>query len=223
MKKRKIHSKKYTRQVKTSHYSFDDYLKLERWISYYSQIDEVKRIAKLLNKQSLKILEIGPGDGIVSNILKSMGMQVITMDIDPSLKPDYVSALPKIDIPDKEKFDCVLCCEVLEHVQYSDMEESLKIISKISKYAVLSMPHVSLSLSLSFKFVYFKTFKYLFSVDLGFRKHKFNGQHYWEIGYRGYSYDGFKRSLRKSGLKLLKDFRVKDHPWHHFFIVKSNG
>ncbi|EKD64429.1 MAG: methyltransferase type 11 [uncultured bacterium] len=213
----------YKKQVDPAHYNFKSYVNLERWISYHVQVWETIRISKLLKKKSMKIFLIGLGDGIVSDVLKKIGTKVITMDIDSNLKPDYICALPKIDIPRKEKFDCVICCEVLEHVKYTDMEKSLKNISKVSKYAIISVPHVSLSLSLSLKFVYFKALKYLFSVDLGFREHKFKGQHFWEIGYKGYSYDRFKKSLRKSRLELLEDFRVKDHPWHHFFILKSKG
>ncbi|HVZ12067.1 MAG TPA: methyltransferase domain-containing protein [Patescibacteria group bacterium] len=212
--------KNYNTQVKTEHYDFENYAHLERWISYFHQIDQVRVISRLLNKPSLKILEIGPGDGIVTVTLKKMGMNVKTMDIDKTLNPDYVSGLPDLKLKSNEKFDCVICCEVLEHIKYPDVKKSLKNISEIAEFSIISVPHASLTLSLSFKFIYLKAIKLLFSQDLDFRTHKFDGQHYWELGYKGFSSNGLKKVISNSGFELINEFRVSELPYHHFFILR---
>jgi len=218
MKKNKI---KYDIQVSKDHYDFEKYVELERWISYFYQIDQVRNISRIAGKKHLSILEIGPGDGIVTEVLRKKGMKVTTLDLDPELKPDYVSTLPDLGKVKNKKFDLIICCEVLEHMEYKDMEIALKNLSEIGKYFIFSVPHVSVSLATTFKFVYFKTLKYLLAFDLNFRKIKFNGQHYWEIGYKGSSYKIFRKSLLNAGFKFLNDFRISEHPYHHFFILEK--
>lgn len=220
-KKQNRKLKKYSVQVQKKHYDFSNYVSLERWISYYYQIDQINLICKELNKKSLDILEIGPGDGIVSAILREKGHRIKTMDIDSSLNPDYVSALPAIDVPDKSKFDCILCCEVLEHIRFEDVERSLVNMAKLTKYVVISVPHVSLTISATLKILYFKTKKILITRDISFRKHRFLGQHYWELGYREFGANKFYELIEKTGFTIIRDFRIIEHPWHHFFTIKK--
>lgn len=211
---------KYKVQVNKSHYDFDEYLDTSRWTSYYHQIQSVHRVARLLGKKHPSVLVVGVGDRIVVDVLKSMGMRVVTVDIDPKLKPDYVRTLPRLNFPKRMSFDSVLCAEVLEHITYDDAEESLHAMSDISRFVIISVPHKSAYVSVTVKLPFLSTWKYIFSIPVSFLTHKFRGEHYWELGMRGYSVQRFKNSLSRAGFLLLKDFRVAELPWHHFFLSK---
>lgn len=212
---------KYKKQVSKSHYDFDEYLNQERWISYFHQIYEVVKIAKKLKKKSLKILEIGIGDKTVSSILETQGMRVTTMDIDSQLNPDMVGSLPNIPVKAKQKFDCIICSQVLEHVAYKDSEKTLSNMSGIAKYAVISVPHKSITLSLTMKLWFFKTFR-IFVFMKSPKKFDSSGQHYWELGAKSFSVKRFRKSIRKTGFKIIGEHRVPEFPYHHFFVLKSN-
>src|SRR5436190_18513593 len=139
---------KYKAQVNKEHYSNNKYLQLDRWVSYYYQIESISSLAAEIQKSNKKtaILEIGSGDGTVSTILRKNGYKLTTMDIAKDLNPDILSGLP--EIPIKTRIDIILCCEVLEHIKYEDVEVSLKNMSKKSNFLVLSVPHKSFYLSI---------------------------------------------------------------------------
>jgi hypothetical protein len=212
---------KYTKQVNHEHYSFEKYIDIYRWASYYYQIDSVFYVMDLLQKspQDTRVLEIGPGDKTVSTILKQRGLALQTMDVAKDLHPDIVAALPTI--PAKQKQDIIVCCEVLEHLQYEDVEKSLREMSQKSKYVVLSVPQKGLHVSLQMRMSLFKPLKKLFQLPSPSIEHTFDGEHYWELGTKGYSVNRFKSSIKKSGFQLIKDFRLVENPYHHFFIAKS--
>ena len=221
MKNNRSQKNIYSSQVDKSHYNFETYLNLERWISYYHQIQNIRFVSDLLKQKSFNVLEIGIGDKTVSNILKNIGFKIITADIDPKLKPDHIISLPIIDL--NRKFDCIVCCEVLEHLKYQDAEKSLKSMSKLSRYCVLSLPHKSISISITLKIWFLKTFKLYISTPSpkSFIKFQFNGEHYWEIGAKGFSLKRLKKSIKNSGFRIIKDYRVPEYPYHHFFLLRS--
>lgn len=211
---------KYQKQRQKGLYSFDEYVNGERWISYYHQVKEVLSVAKMLNRSSIKVLEIGIGNGTVSGVLKAQGMKVTTMDMDSELCPDYIGALPEINMGQKRKFDCILCCEVLEHINYKDAEKSLTQMAERSAYSVISVPQRGISFSITTKLWFFKTLKLFVSVK-NFKKFNPDGYHHWELDANGVTTKRFKNSIENAGFKILNDYRVPEFPYHHFFVVKS--
>ena len=211
---------KYIRQVDKVHYSHKLYGHLYRWISYYYQLEAVTQVTGYLKKppKKVSIMEIGPGDKTVNTMLQKYGYEVKTMDIAEDIRPDFVCSLP--NIPLKNKVDIILCCEVLEHIQYEDTEKSLKNMSRKTEYLIISVPHKSLYISLILRLPIINPIKIFFAIPTPFIKHKFDGQHYWELGTKGYSVKRFKNSIRLAGLDCLNDFRVKEFPYHHFFLLK---
>lgn len=211
---------KYQKQVDKVHYLSDGYVDSKRWGSYFHQIDLARSVGKLMSKKKLKILEIGVGNGVVKGFLQNMfGHKVITMDVASDLNPDILCALP--EVPKNEVFDLVICCEVLEHIEYSDAVNSLKNLSKITRFLIVSVPDKSLYISIGVKIPLFETFGFVFTFPFNRMPHEFKGEHYWEIGAFGISSHKFKRQMKESSFEVLKDYRVPLHPWHHFYLLKT--
>ena len=61
--------------------------------------------------------------------------------------------------------------------------------------------------------------KKILSVKIPFpRKHKFDGEHDWEIGKKGYSLSKIRKILSKYFI-VEKEFYPPENMWHYFFIL----
>lgn len=198
---------------KDDYQNFSKYSHKSRWISYWHQIDEV------LGLKPGNVLEIGIGDKTVASFLKSRGIVVTTLDINEELKPDVVGSVLTMPFQDNS-FDVVLCAEVLEHLPFEKFAEGLKEIKRVSKKnVVLSLPHFGHSVKFSFKIPLIKEKK--FAIRIGFpTEHRFNGEHYWEIGKRGYPLAKIRKII-KNHFKIKKEFIPFENQYHHFFILKK--
>ncbi|MEM2294293.1 MAG: class I SAM-dependent methyltransferase [candidate division WOR-3 bacterium] len=113
----------------------ENYLTLERWLSYYYQIKETMNVIKKVLAEAnelheLKILEVGVGNRILYSFIKNwltaenVKFKYTTVDIDPELKPDIVGDIRKIML--KEKVDVILAFQVLEHIPFQDVRSVMK-------------------------------------------------------------------------------------------------
>ena len=53
------------------------------------------------------------------------------------------------------------------------------------------------------------------------RDHAFDGEHYWELGARGFPVSRFRKTLRGEGWQIEKEIRPSANPYHHFFFLRS--
>lgn len=132
--------------------------------------------------QSQKILEIGKGAGVVSAVLKDMGYDLKTMDINEHLHPDYVQNICALeDAFKKNQYDVILCAEVLEHIPFENFETAIKNIASMLKtdgVLVLTIPNCYLRLP-----VYINLPKIHFNKVLVAKMTRRIGvEHCWEIG-----------------------------------------
>ncbi|MCR4324833.1 MAG: class I SAM-dependent methyltransferase [Candidatus Curtissbacteria bacterium] len=208
--------KTFSLQVKKDHYFNLKYDTKARWISYWYQIKEV------ISQNPREALEIGVGNKIVSDYLKKVGIIVKTCDFDERLKPDVVASVTKLPFK-KGSFDTVLCAEVLEHLPFREFKKSLKEIHRVTrKKAIITLPHISLTnLYFGFKIIPFLPKReFAAKVDYPF-KHKFEGEHYWEIGKRGYGLKKVTEAISRTGFKVEKTYYPPENPKHQFFILKK--
>src|SRR5689334_14680951 len=105
-------------QVAPEHYDFERYDDRERWMSYWHQIRVVLAV------RPKTVLEIGPGSGVFRNYLRSVGVEVKTVDIDASRGVDYVADITRLDeaLPAGLVFDAVCAFQVLEHLPLAELE-----------------------------------------------------------------------------------------------------
>lgn len=101
-------------------YGFARYVNRARWNSYYNQIQGIMKCG------AESILLIGKGDGIVPEVLKMLGKTVTTFDFLEKLYPDIVGDVRDIESLVHEKYDAIVCCEVLEHIPFSEFGGVIK-------------------------------------------------------------------------------------------------
>lgn len=206
-------------QVNKEHY-FKNYDTLPRFISYFYQVDLVKKL------EPKKILEIGVGNKTVSNYLKNRGYDITTCDFDKDLKPDIIADIRNLPFK-KNSYDLITAYEILEHIPYKDAKKCLKSLSEISKkYVIVSLPYSSIYFEFILRFPLIKkifkkfSLNFFFRIPLFFKKIEFKGEHYWEIGRRGYSLNKIRKEIKKY-FKIEKEVRPILNDYHYFFVLKS--
>lgn len=199
-------------QVDKSHYAFGRYAFEGRFVSYYWQLKEVLA----LNPGS--VLEVGAGDRVFGNFIKdNTGVAYTCVDIAEDLRPDVVGSVLALPFADKSH-DAVCAFEVLEHLPFEQFDNALTELARVARtYVVLSVPHFGPMLSFSLKIPFVPQIRFAFKIPFP-RRHVFNGQHYWELGKRGYRVKLIRQKLGTRG-RILRDFVPFGSPYHHFFVV----
>lgn len=196
-------------------YQRDVYLNKDRWVSYFWQTRLIKDLIG-----NGEVLEVGVGNKTVADFLKTT-YKITTVDIDANLNPDYVGSVENLNFLPAEKFDAALCAEVLEHLPFEKFAAALNELKRVSKnYIVISLPYWGYTFGCKIKLPLLgvRVIKFKFN---GLKRHKFNGQHYWEIGKRGYPLTKIKETMGAVGLKLKQSFWDIDDPYHYYFVLEK--
>ena len=211
-------------QVKKEHYFRKKYDDLSRFISYFYQVDLV---AVSVGDSGAKILEVGIGNGTVSDYLKKLGFSVTTCDFDQALKPDVVADVRKLPFPDNS-FDAVMACEVLEHLPFEDFEIAIKELARVSrKSVVISLPYKSTYFEVALKLPLIRTIfrrpflDFLIRLPLPFGGIKVSGQHYWEIDLWRTPLRRVRAALRRYG-RVIREVKPVLNHYHYFFVLEKN-
>lgn len=130
------------------YYLFENYISRQRMLTYWYQIKEV------LSLRPNHVLEIGVGAGLVAAYLRSVGINVKTLDINSDLRPDYCGSILQLnEIVDKAKFDLILCARVLHHIPYQELGLALEQIAQATnKYLILTLPFEDFAFYFGFRY-----------------------------------------------------------------------
>lgn len=188
-----------------------------RFASYNAQLEEV------LGQNPDTVLEIGSHLGIVTKCMRTCDIQVTTMDINSDWKPDVIGSVLEMPLADNA-YDLVLCCEVLEHIPFEQFPRALSEIRRVCKKgAVISLPHYGRYYSVTWKLPRIERLHWKIEIPYFINnKHVYDGDHYWEIGKRGYPVSRIVGEMEKVGFKLLKRYRVPANSYHHVFVLAKN-
>ena len=202
------------KQVDKNHYDFTHYSNAERWMSYYHQIEEVIAL------KPRSVLEVGLGGGIFRDVIKDhTDIEYKSIDIAEDINPDIVGSVDNMPLRNNE-FDLVCAFEILEHLPFEKFEECLKEIRRVaSKGAIISLPHFGPPVKLRFKLPFLPEVTLHFKVPYA-REHKFNGEHYWEIGKKGYSRKKVRNIFSKY-FTIKKEFVAFDNQYHRFYVLEN--
>ncbi len=206
----------YDKQVNKSHYSFEKYFYPGRWMSYWYQTREIS------SREEIKsVLDIGPGTDFLASVLKihRPDIEYKTLDVADDVEPDFIGSVTKIPLPDNS-YDAVCAFQILEHIEFSDFETALKEINRVSKkYVFISLPHFGPSIELQLKVPLFRRIQIATKIPW-YKKHEFVGEHYWEIGKKGYPAKRIRSVLEKY-YELENEFVPFENQYHHFFILRK--
>lgn len=200
------------KQVDKDAYRFEKYGEEERFVSYHAQLAEIMRV------RPASVLEIGVGDRLVGSYLKNnTSITYTSADIADDVGADVIAPVTKLPFPDKS-FDVSCAFEVLEHLPFDQFQPALTELARVAKtHVLISVPHFGPMLSLSFKIPFLPRVRLAYKIRYP-KAHSFNGQHYWEIGKRGYPVSRIRAELEKHG-KITRDFIPFGSPYHHFFTL----
>ncbi|MBI5134447.1 MAG: class I SAM-dependent methyltransferase [Candidatus Taylorbacteria bacterium] len=201
------------KQVDKGHYDFERYCYPERWDSYYHQIQEILAV------RPESVLEVGAGDETTKRyVTRALGCSYKTLDLAEDLSPDIVGSI--LDIPLADRSVDVSCVfEVLEHIPFEKVPEALSELKRVSRrFIFISVPHFGPMVDLSIKIPFLPRIGFFFKIPFP-KKHVWNGQHYWELGKKGFSPRAFKKLLESYG-EVVKEYVPREAPYHHFFVIR---
>jgi hypothetical protein len=165
------------------------------------------------------VLEIGVGNGFVSSCLKRAGLEVTTADINAALKPDICSPLNSLVSRIHQKFDLVVCCEVLEHMPLEDLDQNLDVLRACGERLFLTLPNNQRFLGIGGLVTVPKlgTWPASFHLPLPFWRKLENSAHFWEVGSSSATRNGVIVEKLKQRYAKVHHGRFKLVHYHNFY------
>ena len=212
---------KFKAKVQVSPESYYIRSNITVFTSLSAQIDDIFYLIDHYKIKNPSILIIGVGNDLLKTILKyQFNYLVDTLDIDPDLKPDIAGSVHQLDKNLKRSYDIIVCCHVLEHMPFELFEPTVKLMKKYCRFAVIHLPIAKFGITT--KIGLYPLFEK--NIDIlstyFFKPHKFDGQHYWEIGTKGYSLSSISKTI-SSHFDILVQYNFKHWKYCYNFILGS--
>ena len=204
-------------QLATSEYFTEEYLSEARFLGLHRQLGLC-----LAEPKERTFLEIGPGPGLLTALLRHLGRRVTTVDFAADLVPSVVARLPELPF-DSKSFDVALAFQVLEHVPFEMADACLVEMGRLARAKVLiSVPDQKMIHDRLYRISvtagkkeYAKT---LYRRPLGRLTNP--TEHHWEIGALGITADDVIAVSRRAGLGTERHFFAA--PWFHCFVFRAS-
>ncbi len=188
-----------------------DYLQKIDFLNWYRYFHLFKDLLKLAPKS---VLEVGAGEGTLKRITSPVIPEHKVLDINTRLNPDYLGdvrvALPEL----KERFDCAIAADVLEHIPFGDLGTAVKNLASYCRdggHLLITIPHRRSH----FLWMTPNQIPHVFTVPTGFlslggfyrrfikRKIWIDPHHCWEIGDGHVTRKDVNAVFEREGLKIV--------------------
>lgn len=205
-----------TKQVDKEAYNFGRYGNESRFVSYARQLKEIARA------KPSTMLEIGVGDGTIGHLVKTHSpISYTSVDLADDVGADYVASVTKLPFKDSS-YDLVCAFEVLEHVPFDQFDTALSEIARVTNRAALvSLPHFGPPVMFSLKVPFLPDMRIAFKLPVPL-VHTFDGQHYWEIGKRGYSRTKVRSHIARY-FTIEQEYVPFNNQYHRFFVLTKKS
>ena len=201
------------REIDPKQYQTRFYQSLGRFVSYWHQVDEVRRV------NPATVLEIGPGNGFVADYLRRLEYDVVTLDVNQDLIPDVVGSITAMPFDDGS-FDVVTACEVIEHLPFDLVKTALAEVRRVTRaHVILSIPDKSPSFRCHISATGIRPLQFFAHAGVPMPKRLLSLDHEWELGLRGFPMRRLKSVIRDAGLCIERTYRVFQNTTCRFFVV----
>lgn len=199
-------------------------LSLCNFINTYYQYQDLQ-----LCGQCKTVLMVGPGQGLEAHVLAWRGYTVTTFDIDETFKPDHLGSVHDMAVFRDAEFDAVIASHVLEHIAVPYLDQALKEIARVGKHALVYLPvagrHVQARFVPSVKgidlSIILDIYNYFHKPD-GITPRYCWGQHFWEVGMRGFRVRDIIKRM-SAYFDVLSYYRNKDWNPSANFVLRSHS
>lgn len=197
-------------------------LDLSNFVNAYYQYRDLQRF-----QNCQRVLIVGPGQGLPTEVLKWRGYDVTTLDIDPVIEPDIVGSVHDMRMFRDGQFDAVIASHVLEHFAVPYLDGALTELARVANHALVYLPvagrHVQARVAPGFKAIDLNVL-----VDVFNYLHRPNGveprycqrQHFWEVGMRGFRVRDLRVRMSRF-FEILDVYRNRDWNPSMNFVLRS--
>ena len=176
------------------------------------------------------LLIIGPGAGLDALVMRWKGYKVTTFDIDGIFSPDVLGSCHEMPMFKTGQFDAVIASHVLEHLPLYLLDRALSEISRVGRFAIIYLPvagrrHAQIRLKPNIRGKDMGLIMDLFSYwerPSGDRLNYGGGQHYWELGYRGFRVKDLEKRFADH-FRIIRHYRNKDWLPSYNFVLHSHA
>jgi len=188
-----------------------------RYYSHKRIQHQLKQLEMLKDVPGIRLTEIGSYLGFATALFQAAGFQVQTIDAAPvgilgEITPENHISKNILDITsgDLEGQEVVVCCETLEHLHFSDVDDILgKLQAAKVEWLLISVPYRCLSIDARLIVNPFSSmFKWIMKLPTkAFQAFKPDPEphgHKWELGYKGHALDKLTSALDQAGFRVEK-------------------
>lgn len=174
-----------------------------------------------------RILVIGPGQGLDTAMFKWFGYDVTTFDIDETFKPDHIGSVHSMTMFADKAFDVVIASHVLEHIAIPYLDTALDELARVATYTIVYLPvagrHMQFRLIPALKAIdvslHIDLYNWFHKPD-GITPRYCGGQHFWEVGMRGFRVKDVERRLSRR-FEILQSYRNHDWSPSYNFVLRA--
>jgi len=167
-----------------------------------------------------RVLEVGLGPGILARLLTQAGIEVLTVDLDPSLRPHLVASVADLPLGD-DACDLAAAFQVLEHLPYDLFPAALSQLRRVARrHVVISLPDARRFLQLTVHLPLLGDRSLLLNLPgLAWPAGRRNPMHQWEVNLPGFPLRRILSTLRQAGLEPALTYRLKPLPYQRLFVL----